>query len=582
MPLTPEEYAAAAQAMGGTGAAFLPQPTQTPVDLGDVDAPGFVNARGDATSRLHEAMARSVGLPAFAQNYMASTPVDPATTEGPLRDALAATGRPQGATPPPPPDRDVRQFGYAGEPTFRPQPERPRGKGEHSSTPRGFKATGEDIGEEPATTATAGQPQGTPQTSAPIATMHPGGWSDTASPIRRSTYEQQRAALEGMGEAEAQYGVAQRLGNAERAAFMAEETERAERRIADARAREQIRALSMELQNRELDKAIAEANDAKVTREGFIERNPGSILMAVGAAIGGALRARTGLPNESLKALDNTMQEDLQLQREAANRKDKAVDRQHNLISMMRTRFGDERQADLAAEMAQRGLVGMHLDRLDAKAKDRETEAKIGIVKADNDQKLADLKAKWDQLTHYNAFTTGGSQQLKSEDQGRLMQLEDGRTVMAPRAEEATKAREQQVVVRDLERMATQINKLRDDPEAYVPFTTKRGRLKELGTSFVDAVRLAGKSGTLDKGFAEQAVERFGDPVDPTSHFGDRVSEFSKRARTSYEDQIRTWGGEQVQRGYTATPQGLKPTATFTGNQVNPRPPKTVPRQGVK
>lgn len=578
---TPEDYAAAARAMGGTGAAFGPP---TPPGMGNNVQPfGPPTPEGLGVN--------SPAGPPPLPVVPAPQGVTPALWNGLSPEAQSTTlARMSGPAqaPPPAPEEQVglaNQFARAVTGSNSPRYSEVGGQLVRANPEAETKVPKDD--EKVATSADIGQPvAGTSNGRAMVldARGRAGGWSDSQSPIRRSTFDAERNALAGQGEAEAGLGVAQRLNNAEQSDYMAHAAEDAERRAAEAGLREQNRRDTIEGQNRELQKAISEAKNAKVTHEGFLERNPGAILMGIGAAIGGALSARTGQPNESMKSLDNTIETDLQLQRDAANRKQANVGNQQNIISLMRAKFGDERQADLAAEVAQRNIVGMHLDRLGAKAKDRETEAKIGIVKADNDAKLAELQGKWDQLTHYAAYT--GAPKVDSATQGRMIQLEDGRTVLAPTTEEAAKLRLHGAAIKDLERTAKEIDKLRSDPKAYDPtgMTDSSVELKRLAAEMTLNVRRIEDIRSPGKGTSDLAKEIIGNPESLLSHTGARALAYAASERKNFDTAVRGLGGEQVQRGYRINPATgeLDATAPLMGDQVNPRPAQTVARQAIK
>lgn len=144
--------------------------------------------------------------------------------------------------------------------------------------------------------------------------------------------------------------------------------------------------------NADIDKAQKEAADFQVHDGGFLSRNPGAILMAIGAVFGGALSARTGQPNTALQSLDATINRDIQAQKDQLAQKKDRASGLVNSLGRMRELFKDQRAADMAEELSIRRSLNDKLENIVQTSKNQQMRDQGAIVLREGRAKEAQIR----------------------------------------------------------------------------------------------------------------------------------------------------------------------------------------------
>lgn len=114
------------------------------------------------------------------------------------------------------------------------------------------------------------------------------------------------------------------------------------------------------------------------------------LAIALGS-IGGVMTGQGG--NAAMSVIDKAIDRDIDAQKSALENKRTALSAQGNMLSMMRQRFGDERQAEAAARAASYDLAAMRLRQIATKYQGQEIAAKAkfmeGKIMAQRDAELA-------------------------------------------------------------------------------------------------------------------------------------------------------------------------------------------------
>jgi len=432
--------------------------------------------------------------------------------------------------------------------------------------------------EEPATapTAAAAAPERKAAPTGP--TVIAASRDPRRNPWTKEGQERFKDAQAREGEAITQLGAIE-SGDAMRRAANVEETAAKLSEADDAaRLAEAERGRSAAAQEAKINESLESLRTSKIDpMKGVISGDQAkdftTVLGIVLATTAGAIGGQTVEGNTGLRMLDKLVERGIENQKADRENQRAAISGQQNMLQQMRARFGDERAAELATRIHIREAAAMKGEQMAAASGSMKAEQNAALLRAQVDQKN-ELDRR--QLVDIPEFTParlvgGGAAAVKPEERDRMFTTEDGKTFVAARVEDAKKIGTQQVAVRNLERLAKEIDNLRGEPEAFVPGTKKRARLEELGGQFMLATKNAEELGTLDKGVAEFAAQTFGDTTALTSRAGQRALDYAKDARKKYEDQVRAAVGEGVTRGYAATPTGPKPAAAYNGEQPKPR-----------
>lgn len=165
------------------------------------------------------------------------------------------------------------------------------------------------------------------------------------------------------------------------------------KRNAENSLKEQRRQWYLQDQERKLQNL---QDDMKNSREHpWDSRSTGQkVSLVLKTAVFGLISGAFGAPQLAINYLDNTINQDLAKQQ-------REVNNQESFLSKARERFGDERQADLAAKTAAWGVVETNLMKYASQAKTVEQKQQANQLLAGIQQKKADSIREL--MTHSNA-----------------------------------------------------------------------------------------------------------------------------------------------------------------------------------
>lgn len=146
------------------------------------------------------------------------------------------------------------------------------------------------------------------------------------------------------------------------------------------------------------------AADNEAVRSGAVNPNhfienmsTGSkIFGLIGMALGGALAGRTGGPNPVAQQLNQAIEQDLRAQEANLGNKRATVAGQENLLNQMRSQYGDEAKARLAAHSMMLEGIRTQLQATSANITNKAAQAHAAEVDAQLAQKQAEIQAQFD------------------------------------------------------------------------------------------------------------------------------------------------------------------------------------------
>lgn len=123
--------------------------------------------------------------------------------------------------------------------------------------------------------------------------------------------------------------------------------------------KEQERQVQLAESQSKVDKMIEESKNLRVDPNKFYADRGvfSSLIMSLASGVGAYSAGKLGGKNFAGEALDRAIDRDIDAQKANIEQKSKAVGQQMNLYQMMRSRFGDEREAELATKVALRESV---------------------------------------------------------------------------------------------------------------------------------------------------------------------------------------------------------------------------------
>lgn len=141
-----------------------------------------------------------------------------------------------------------------------------------------------------------------------------------------------------------------------------------------------------------IDEAAAEAQAFEVHDGGLLKRNPGLVLMSIGAIFGAALSARTGQPNDASQAIENVIARDIQAQKDRYAQLRQSATDATNAYGRLKESLGDERTADLVAEANSRKMYADELENMANKSNNEEFRRSGLMFAKEQRLKAIDLK----------------------------------------------------------------------------------------------------------------------------------------------------------------------------------------------
>lgn len=315
----------------------------------------------------------------------------------------------------------------------------------------------------------------------------------------------------------------------------------------------------------------------------FAERGAGAQLLAIiGVALGQAGASINGGPNTAMQLIEGAIDRDMQAQRDNIAKAQGNVAASKGVLAEMRGQFGDEQQAEAAAKDAMLANTEIRLKSLAAGAKSDEAKANAFELLSQLQMKRGMLKQQWGSIendkiekesqrytpTHTVGGAPAASPASKESDE-RLVTLDDGKTYQMRSAEDAKKIRAQLAGVRQIEGLAKDLDKQRDETGTYVPGTKGAANAQSLGAQMLYAFKDTEQAGTVDKGLIESFDKLIGDPNGITSRSGQRALSYAERKRASIISALKANGSRVVQEGYARDQSGnVVPTQAFAGQSV--------------
>ncbi len=309
---------------------------------------------------------------------------------------------------------------------------------EASEAPRGAPAMGD----------TGGLP---PQFSPVVS--HAGGFRQDLAGVTKGTMDARTKNAEGLAEDDRAHGMTQAVNARLDAANYMKEAERADTEAAHIQQRRIERANFVQGKLDERETLSKEMSETNLDGSKFW-KNPGSIVMAIGAALLGRG-----------EDLDKAIAQDLNMQKDAYARKDKRLGDLDTYVSKTREVNGDKDAADVQAEISARESA---ITRIKAMAQNSGSQELIekGEMAAKKQQDAVDaLKSTYEQMMHYKPFTTGGGMAAtKPQDSERYVPALGGN---APTKEEAIRARKLTAALQEYDKHANELLALREKTENF-------------------------------------------------------------------------------------------------------------------
>lgn len=132
----------------------------------------------------------------------------------------------------------------------------------------------------------------------------------------------------------------------------------------------------LQKQNEELQKSIDDFRGQKVDAGKFMNQSTGNkILAAISMGLGAMGASMTKQPNYALEIIQNSINNDIAAQKANIDQTGNLVNAKRGIISDLRQRFGDERQAEAAQRMMYLDNTKMQIEQLAAGTKSKEVQA---------------------------------------------------------------------------------------------------------------------------------------------------------------------------------------------------------------
>lgn len=164
----------------------------------------------------------------------------------------------------------------------------------------------------------------------------------------------------------------------------------------------EARKIQKEAQEKEYNQLMADYGEAQKDLEKNSEVDPGrfygrvgtlgSIVAAISQALGAYASAKGGGPNFAMQIIENSINRDIQAQRDNIANKRSTLAEKRNGIAMFRQKIGDEDAAIAAEEMRQLKTAQLKLEQLSTKAQSQTAKQNANILMAQLNQKYEEKK----------------------------------------------------------------------------------------------------------------------------------------------------------------------------------------------
>jgi hypothetical protein len=195
--------------------------------------------------------------------------------------------------------------------------------------------------------------------------------------------------------------------NESKAAGLGGQAEQAAQDAADLQAKEADRTAKMSAQEADEAKLRAEYANAEKPKDsrGIASKLAGAIAAGLGAYGSGI----TKTPNYALEIINKSIDNDIQGQKDAIERKGKTADLKGNQLKALRERFGDERAAEAALRSLHSQRAILEGDQMVQKAQSPILAAQFDATKAQLQKQAVDEKMKTTQYMQSASVQTGGA-----------------------------------------------------------------------------------------------------------------------------------------------------------------------------
>lgn len=447
---------------------------------------------------------------------------------------------------------------------------------------------GRPIDPKPATSAPpsgAQSPQQKPAApSMPRPIYIPPGWDDRRHPWRQGTREDvirgQNDQLQGLQD----LGQAQEDAAATREKLIYEQADEIARANAAAKIAEDRRQAERAQRDRDLEEGLADLQRQKIDPKRLVYSldTPTRLTGILGSAIFGFLNAQAGQQgNAMIEQFDREVDRDIDAQKANLAQKNTNYGFKRGLYGDMLTRFGDERQAELAAKMGIRENYANYLEGVAAGAAVPETKARTMMAAG---QLRAANAADRGKLLDLPSFSPGGivgfggaggggggsGSGAHSKEGGYVADL--GINVDNPVLFQETIRK--MAAMRQRDALVQRLIELRNHYGNFIPGTPEHAQMESLSRAIVLAEKDMNALGQLTESDLKLVSI---DPDGGTSWkpgTSARLEETLRQSAQQKEIWRRSLGGVGAQRQIVPGPDGrLRVDNTLTGEIDTPKKP---------
>lgn len=437
--------------------------------------------------------------------------------------------------------------------------------------------------------AAAMRPQA-PQLSYPPARFVPGQWVGSSRVIEggrevpNAAKFAQNAGLTQQGDAAEISSAANQVAAKKEMAHLeavSDQLDDQQKAIAERRARNDLAYQAAQSHYQDSVRQAAEVGDVNPNRF-FATRGAGPQLMAIiGVALGAAGASLTGGPNTAAQLIEGAIDRDIQAQRDNIAKAQGNVQAARGVLADMRERFGDERQADIAAKDAALGVAETRIKALMADAKSEDARARGMEILGQIQEKRGQLVQNWSALEqgkirtaekyvpgHMVGGPPGGKAQ-EAPDDGRNVTTPDGTVYRMPSAKEGMEMRKRIAYVGEMHKIANRVDALRSKAGAYIGNTETSAELQALKTDYMLAYQHAHGIQRLTDKDIEVIDHAIGDPNSISSRSGQRFKLAADNAEHGVLLALKAGGAKVVNEGYGTDANGnVLPTETYAARDV--------------
>jgi hypothetical protein len=394
-------------------------------------------------------------------------------------------------------------------------------------------------------------------------------FDDSRVPLRPNTQNQLFGALDNTRTLDAHHDLATVQANAAMASanILESEAERASVARAERMEREKERQTFVRQQLDTAKRLNEDAQKATVDPSRFW-KSPGAVLMSIGAVL--------STNGEGTHALERAQEMDL-----ASQREENALRRQRgedviNTLGKYEKAFGDERAAELAFEADSRDVARMKLMALAERSQSPQIMAQAQLVASglaeSRDAKVADLRARLDQMAYVPAQVVGGGATGSGKPLENVVNLPNGMSLQMPSKELQTDAIKRIAVTEQIKRNNEKAVALREqarkDPKQW---GTIKQQLADLREDTMAMVSVAREQGVVKDAEFERAKSSTAAYLELTPGTDETIRQHTNRTVENLGFFLRASGAEQVQRGYAQDQRGaIQPRGAYVGNNVKP------------